>query len=168
MTYISLTDANAWIAGHIKSADRTAWDALQDADKTIVLQQAEDAIDALTLRGWRYEEKYIYNGSQKDVNADGLTQINEFPRYIDGVVCDWDHGTSRPIVPDDVKHAVCYEAVASCQAGTRKTMQSQGVQSFSIGKGQLAETFRPGAGQESLISDKARRLMKKYMGVEIR
>ena len=167
MTYISLADAKTWIAAHIKSIDRSGWDALSDPDKAIALQEAEDKINSLPLRGKRYEDQYIENGAQIDSNRDGIIQTEEFPRIIDGVTCDWDNGTSKPIVPELVKNAVCHEAVASIQEGARRTLQRQGVQSMSIG-GKLSENFRPGAGQESLVSAQARRIMRRYVGAELR
>jgi len=167
MVYISLTDSKTWIAAHIKSTERIGWDALDDAAKTICLQEAEDRIDSLPLRGQRYEDFYFYNGAQKDINGDGLTQIQEFPRVIDGVTCDWDHGTSLPIVPHAVKNAVCWEAVVIASGSSRRVLQEQGVQSFSIG-GKLSETFRAGAGTEGLISAQARRYMRKFVGAELR
>ena len=174
MTYISLADAKPWIAAHIKGIDRSGWDALTDPDKTTALQEAEDRIDSLPLRGQRFEEVYLENGVQKDRNRDGIAQTAEFPRVIDGAIVVWDHKAVSPsgrigyaVVPELVKNAVCHEAVASIQEGARRTLQKQGVQSMSIG-GKLSENFRPGAGQESLVSTQARRIMKRYVGAELR
>ncbi len=158
MSYISLADAKSWIAAHIRSTDRTGWDALSDAEKTIALQEAEDKIDDLPLRGRKYDI---------DVTAGVPDQPAEFPRIIDDTVVDWDDSAEEAIVPQDIKDAVCLEAVALCQVSDRKALQREGVQSFSIG-GKLSETFRPDAGSEALISDRARRIMRRYIGAEIR
>ncbi len=154
MTYITLADAEIWIAARVKCADRVGWDALQDADQTIALQEAEDIIDDLPLRGEKYDNTGV--------------QAAEFPRIIDGVICGDEY--ENIVVPQHVKDAVCLEACARAQYGTgsRADLQKQGVQSFSIGKGQLQETFRPGAGREVLMSDRARRILRRYMGVECR
>ncbi|OPX80426.1 MAG: hypothetical protein A4E45_00046 [Methanosaeta sp. PtaB.Bin039] len=132
-------------------------------------REATRRIDALPLRGGRYEEPYIENGSQSDVNADGLIQTLEFPRSIDGVTCDWDNGTSLPIVPELVKLACLEEAIAIVSFGSsgRLSLQSQGVKSYSIG-GKLSETFRDGAGSEVLSSPQATRYMRRYIGVVTR
>lgn len=158
MSYITLSAAKAWVAAHVRSADRTSWDALTDSDKTIALQEAEDRIDDLPLRGRKYNI---------EVTAGVPDQQAEFPRIIDDTVVNWDDSAEEAIVPQDIKDAVCLEAVALCQVSDRKALQREGVQSFSIG-GKLSETFRPDAGSEALISDRARRIMRRYIGAEVR
>ena len=133
------------------------------------MQQAAIAIDVLPLRGERYESEYIYNGSQKDINLDGLTQTLEFPRYIDGVLCDFDQGTNLPIVPQAVKNACCYEALGfleyrgSPSTTKRQNLISQGVKSFSIGD--LSESYGTGsvAASFGLKSQEAYRMLRKYI-----
>lgn len=151
MAYITLEDADAWIAGHIRAADRTRWAVLEDADKTIALQEAEDVIDDLPLRGDKYDRTGV--------------QTAEFPRIIDGVICGDE--SENVVIPQHVKDAVCLEAVALCQASNRRTLQKEGVQNYSIG-GKLSETFMPGAGSEALVSERARRIMRRYTGYNTR
>jgi hypothetical protein len=81
-------------------------------------QEATRHIDAMPLRGKRYEDEYIKNGAQYDSNNDGLAQVLEFPRVIDGVVKDWDHGTDLPVVPNDIKSACMEEAITIYAAGS--------------------------------------------------
>lgn len=107
---------------------------------------------------------------QKDINEDGLAQILEFPRIIDGVTLDWDHGTDLPTIPAAVKLACLEEAIAIYQAGTSgglKDLQEQGVSAMSIG-GKLSYSFVPGASSSPLLSAAARRIMRRYVGAEVR
>jgi len=166
-TYFStIEEADALAA---KKPNSSAWTGANPSQKTAALQEAARRIDATPLRGERYEEKYIKNGSQDDINNDGLAQTLEFPRIIDGVVCDWDHGTGKPIIPDQVKLACLEEAIFILGNGSdfRQTLQAMGVQSFNIG-GKLSETFRQGAGSEGLQSYRARQYLRRYTGVECR
>jgi len=124
------------------------------------LQEATRHIDQLTLAGQKYDP---------DIVAGVAVQALQFPRIIDGVTCDWNDSTDLPVVPQAVKDACLEEALAifSQGAGTRRDLQEQGVASYSIG-GKLQETFRPGAGTENLLSSKARRIMRRFVGAEIR
>lgn len=147
-----------------------SWTAATSDQKNEALKEATRRIDALTLRGQRYEPKYIENGVQKDINSDGLAQTLEFPRYIDGVVCDWDAGTQLPIVPDAVKWACLEEAIAIIAAGSsggRQALQAQGVASYQI-PGIISETFVAGFGSVTLQSPRARQIMRRYMGAAVR
>ena len=169
-SYIA-TDAEleAMIGGD-KRASAIALKAASASDQSWCCQEATRHIDSLPLRGYRYEEPYIENGSQKDVNSDGLTQTLEFPRYIDGSIVDYDHGTNLPVVPDLVKRACLEEAIAIYQDGSSgglKDLQEQGVQSMSIG-GKLSYTFVGGGGSSPLLSAAAKRIMRRYVGAVIR
>jgi hypothetical protein len=163
------TELEAMI-GADKRASAIALTAASATDQEWYCQQATEHIDQLHLRGRRYEEPYIENGTQKDSNSDGLAQVLEFPRIIDGEICDYDHGTQLPTVPVLVKRACMEEAIAICAAGTDgglKTLQENGVTSMSIG-GKLSYTFTTGAGSASLLSATARRLLRRYIGVELK
>lgn len=122
------------------------WTAATSAEQVAALQDAAAIIDALPLRGERYEPSYIENGAQKDGNSDGLTQTLEFPRWIDGVLLDYDHGTDLPIVPQKVIDACCWIALSLLSSDSdisEKSLQEAGIQSFSRGK--LSVTFVTGA-----------------------
>ena len=150
-------------------ASAIALKALAATSQEWYCQEATRRVDALPIRGQRYELPYFENGVQKDINRDGLTQTLEFPRVIDGIIVELDHGTHLPIIPQNVKLACLEEAIAILGQGSggRRALQEQGVQSFSIG-GKLSETFVAGSGNTGLISAQARRYMRKYIGVETR
>ena len=165
--YLSDTEADALMVSRPAHA---SWTAATADQKNEALKEATRRIDGLPLRGNRYEEKYIENGVQKDSNSDGLTQTLEFPRVIDGVTCDWDHGTQLPIVPDAVKWACLEEAIAILAGGSDgglTALQEQGVSSMSIG-GKLSYSFVAGAGGQALQSATAKRLMRRYVGAVLR
>ena len=165
-SYLDAASADALAASRPTNA---AWSAASSVEKLAALEEATRRIDSMMLRGVRYEEKYIENGVQKDSNSDGLTQTLEFPRYIDGVICDWDAGTKLPIVPNQVLWACLEEAMAIMGAGSGslKDLQEQGVSSMSIG-GKLSYTFIAGAGNSGLQSAAANRYMRRYIGAEVR
>jgi len=165
-SYLDAASADTLAASR---STNTAWAAATSAEKLAALEEATRRIDSMMLRGVRYEEKYIENGVQKDSNSDGLTQTLEFPRYIDGVICDWDAGTKLPIVPNQVLWACLEEAIAILAAGSGslKDLQEQGVSSMSIG-GKLSYTFIAGAGNSGLLSATAKRYMRRYIGAEVR
>jgi hypothetical protein len=129
------------------------------------LQDATAIIDALPLRGERYEPSYIENGTQKDGNSDGLTQTLEFPRWIDGVLLDYDHGTDLPIVPQKVKDACCWialELLSDDSDISEKSLREAGIQSFSRGK--LSVTFVSGAANRYLgLPKRGYDLLKDYI-----
>ncbi|MCK9570675.1 hypothetical protein M0R72_17130 [Candidatus Pacearchaeota archaeon] len=115
------------------------------------LKRATKNIDALPLRG----KKYLRDG----------TQALQFPReYRDGY--DMNESTGVAEVPQNVEDACCEEALAIYLQGTssRRTLQEQGVKSFSIG-GKLQETFADGAKDmyHGLKSADAYRLVSKYI-----
>jgi hypothetical protein len=156
----------------LKRPDSAAW---AGTGKAIALQEATRRIDALTLRGYRYESPYLYNGVQKDVDSDGLAQVLEFPRIIDGVTCDYDMGTQKPIIPALVKRACLEEAIsilefnADTDRTERRVMIEDGVRSYSLG-GDYSENLGPSAmdTQCGLQSKAAWRNMRRYIGAEVR
>lgn len=166
----------------LKRSKSTVWDAAEDDDKAEALQEATRRIDALPLRGQRYELPYLENGVQKDTNGDGIAQVLEFPRVIDGVLCDWDHKATSPsgrvgmaVVPALVKLACLEEAIAIIEfdadtdRSERRIMKDDGVKSYSLG-GDYSETLGPSTidVQAGLQSKVAWRHMKRYVGLEVR
>lgn len=129
-------------------------------NKAKALQEATRRIDALPLRGRKYDT---------GITAGVPDQPLEFPRVIDGITLDYNSTTGEAIIPNAVKWACLEEAIQILAQGSggRRELQEQGVQSFSIG-GKLSETFRVGAGIEGLISAQARRYMRKFVGAELR
>lgn len=134
---------------------RTAAAALKaasDAAQAWYCQEATRNIDGLILRGDKYDPD----------------QALEFPRIIDGVTVG--NADQDAEVPDAVKRACLEEAIAIYGAGSsggRQALQAQGVASYQI-PGILSETFRAGAGSETLLSQRARQIMRRYMGAAVR
>ena len=167
-SYIESDAEMETMIGGDKRASAIALKAASASDQAWYCQEATRHIDSLPLRGCRYEEPYTENGSQKDINSDGLTQVLEFPRYIDGSIVDYDHGTNLPTVPDQVKRACLEEAIAIMEWGAswRRKNQEQGVTQVQLGSGSgLSESYRL---PESMLSLRAKQIMRRYMGANIR
>jgi hypothetical protein len=156
----------------LKRPNSTAWTG---SGKAAALQEATTRIDSLPLRGQRYELPYLENGVQKDTNLDGIAQVLEFPRYVDDVLCDWDHAAVSPsgrigmaVVPAHVKLACLEEAIWILQHGDTQRLENQqtGVASQSIARS--SETYVLGFGLQTLLSQRARTIMRRYIGAEIR
>jgi len=145
-----------------KKTNVSAWTG---TDKSKALQEATAIIDSLHLLGERYEPKHIENGVQTDENLDGLTQVLEFPRFIDNILCDYDYGTQKPIIPQKIKDATCWIALSLLDTDvdiSEKSLREAGIQSFSRGK--LSVTFKTGASDQYLgLPKKAYDLLKIYI-----
>jgi hypothetical protein len=153
-SYVTESEAAAYFADNPKA---TAFLAL--ASTAWYLQEATRNIDALVLRGQKYDLSYT---------GTVANQALEFPRYIDEQIVGDASGTA--VVPDAVKNACMEEALAIYLAGTSgglKDLQEQGVQSMSIG-GKLSYSFVPGGNASPLLSAVAKRIMRRYMGAETR
>ena len=156
-TYISLADAETYISGQYISTDAkyTAWDALSDGDKEILLKRAAKIIDRQPLVG---------------IPATA-TQAMEFPRaiYTDykrrdlpilttHFDSDWYIQTETP---DEVKHAQVEIALQEATGNPKRVeLQQQGVKSFSLGK--LSESYGSGSNN-AIVSHEARELLKPYL-----
>ena len=149
-TYITLADAETYILAHVLSTKRTAWAALSDSDKEILLMEAAQTIDSMPLQGERLTE----------------AQKMEFPRVKYSNVRElWPSARISYDVPDAVKYAQVEIAVdAAGGTSDRIEMQRQGVKSYSISK--LSETFTGGA--QSIVSHKAREFLKGWMAGSVR
>lgn len=159
-TYISLADANIYIAANVLSTDAKyiAWTAMSDANKEVTLRLAAQQIDRQPLAGIKVTS----------------TQVMEFPRVlyteypIQTTVNDliYDNWYVQPSVPDAVKHAQV-EIAIQIAAGipARVEMRQQGVKSFSIGK--LSESYTGSAS--GIITTQAVELLAPYLigGVRI-
>ena len=154
-TYLTESAATALVEFRSNSA---VWTATSVAERAKALYEATRHIDALPLRGRKYD--LVVTSGIPD-------QLLEFPRIIDGVTLDWNNSTNEAIVPADVKQACLEEAIAIIEAGSggRRALQEQGVQSFSLGRGELSETFVPGAASRfrGLLSATAHRRLLKYI-----
>lgn len=167
--FATIEEADALVA---KRPNSSAWTG---SGRSAALQEATRRIDGLPLRGYRYEQVYLENGVQVDVNEDGLTQTLEFPRIIDGVVCDYDYATQLPVVPARVKWACLEEAISILEGvsdtdqAERASLQMQGVKAYSLGGG-YSETFGFSSADShgGLLSQAAWRYIRRYVGAEVR
>jgi len=155
--YVTLDEAAAYLLGDNRAAEFLALDNQQ---KTSLLNRATQAIDSWNYRGTKYDT---------GITAGIPDQKRAFPRIIDGVTLDYNSTSGLAIVPQDVKSACIEEALEIYRAGIggRKRLQDEGVQSFTVA-GKLSETFVVGAGSQCLLSSAARRLLRKYLGSRIR
>jgi hypothetical protein len=161
-SYIETDSELETLIGSDHRASAVALKALEAASQSGYCQEATRRIDAMPLRGQKWDM----------TSSNGVAvQTLEFPRLIDGVGVgngiDYD---LIPDVPDAVKRACLEEAIAIYQAGTSgglKELQEQGVSSMSIG-GKLSYSFVPGAGGQGLHSAAAKRYLRKYLGAQTR
>lgn len=144
----------------------STWTALSTANKTAYLVMATKVIDALDFKGFKYLS----------------TQDRAFPRkYVLGPDYESPWGLTLSIdaygyayessVPTAVTDACCWEAkalaelYASSAQTKRKTLQEQGVTSYSMGD--LSESFAIGKTTSAAISGfqstEAYRLLEKYI-----
>ena len=154
-SYVTEAEAETYFEDDSRAED------FLEADFAIYLTRATRGLDQLTLRGQKYDT---------DIVAGVAVQPLQFPRIIDGVTCDWNDSTDLPIVPQAIKDACCEEALEIYLQGTsggRRQLQEQGVASYQI-PGIISETFVAGSGNKTLRSSEARRLMRRYVGAEIR
>lgn len=151
----SYIETDAELEALIGSDPRPSAVALKAATAAVqewYCQESTRHIEEIPLRGFKYDRK----------------QDRAFPRIIDDVIVGDENQIA--VVPDSVKRACVEEAIAIYQAGTSgslKDLQEQGVSSMSIG-GKLSYSFMPGASSSPLLSATARRILRRYMGAEIR
>jgi hypothetical protein len=174
-TYATVEEADAFLETR-PASDWALWDAITDDDEKLAyLYAATAAIDSLPLRGRRFEPVWLISGKQIDINGDGIIQILEFPRFIDGVIVYWDMGvgplnrTGFPIVPPDIKTATILEALADVIFDSdvdnvdRQNMKNQGVTNYSIA-GAYSESLGKSFYEKYHIhSMKARQILARYV-----
>ncbi len=157
-TYISLTDADAYLAANYLSTDTKliAWVALTDANCEVLLKKAAKTIDRQAFIG------------QKKVS----TQTMAFPRaYYNWPYSYYTYNTVNlyfdqdwyveSAVTNDVKYAQCEIAITEASGvSDRQQLQREGVKSFSIGK--LSENYGSGSAN-AIYSVEAREYLKPYL-----
>ena len=111
-----------------------SWGQADNETKEKALWQATRSIDRMPLRGRKTD----------------LHQPLAFPRYPDTEI------------PDAVKEACCEEALALLERGNsqRRTLQQEGVQSFTLGN--MSESYAAGAGK-GLLSQEAKELLRPWL-----
>lgn len=161
-SYVTIEEADAYIAEHFISADeqRKAWEQAGD-DKEIALRRACAALDSLMYRGVKFS----------------FPQALAFPRYfgesyamIDGVLYapETERYPELKEVPQAVKVAQIEEAleiISPTVATENRDIRNDPVQSYSIGH--LSETFDKvsvGSLQSALANIRAQELIRPYVG----
>lgn len=143
-TYISVSDADTYFS---KRYNGESWSNFTTGDKERLLTTATHKIDRLNLKG----QKKIY------------TQTLAFPRvYTAKGQYNHINGFNVGTVPDNVKYAVCEEALAMAdtELAKRKELQDQGVTSFSLGS--LSESYQ-GRSSNPLLSKEATEYLKGWL-----
>lgn len=144
-TYISLEDAETYIAAYYPAADTTrqAWTALEEPEKEALLMQSCQTIDAQLLRGCQLE----------------TDQPLAFPR----TPFQYPGETGAPEKVKQAQVEIALYGISEEKAGAdrRAALQAQGVQSFSVGE--LSEAYT-GSGQTAVeIPAKAAVLLRCYL-----
>lgn len=154
-TYISREYADEYISSRYRSnsKDRKRWEELSEEDKEILLISACDGLESLQWQG-----RTATKG-----------QAMAFPRL------PFQYGKTDEIAPLRVKQAQAELALwlsddtRQSKLSKRQELQSQGVESFSIGD--LSESYGEGVGEKSapLLCLKVKNLISPYLngGVDI-
>lgn len=134
------------------------WDNASDDDKAKALIMASKKIDRLPIKG---------------VKAN-YQQTMEFPRALETDYRYWQYMSLtidahfygywyvEPAVTDNVKNAVCEEALALLKGVPKRVeLQRQGVKSFNING--VSENYGSGKSM-SLLSQEAKEFMQMYLG----
>lgn len=153
---------NAVLAKRLGTA---SWTAATTANKIIAIQMATSNIDSLNYSGLKY-----LSTQDRQFPRKYILDPDAFSPYGDIINVDqYGYCYESTDVPDAVLFACALEALALIEyyatstAAKRKTLQDQGVKSYSIGP--LSETF--GGSGSALIGDlksaEAYGLLEKYM-----
>ena len=152
--YVQVAAATTWLSEHI--AFPAAWTAAPDGQQAAALIEASDSIDALPLKGCKYD--------------DNQSQARAFPRIPDRAAqnigtgeINFQSDEDYSEVPQEVLDACCLEALEILKQGSsgRKDLREQGVKSFSLG-GKLSETFED-SPIPRLLSRKAREKLRFWL-----
>ena len=146
MSYNTVEQADAYIAGHYLSSDELAqqWSSLSEDDKQVLLTRAHDTIDALPITGRKAS----------------VDQPDAFPRCPDKEV------------PDAVKSAECELALSLSDESANESLNNYrkmvdyGIQSYSIGN--FSETLLSYSKNSieikyGLISSNAKQLLTPWL-----
>lgn len=128
--YVTVQEADTYVAEHFVTDHeiRVAWEKMIDADKTVLLRNSYQAIEALPLRG----------------RKSSITQPSAFPRY------------PSQNVPEQIKEAQIANAVVLADASSQEDasyydkLRTYGIKSYHIGN--LSETLTTPAESSSASS----------------
>ena len=171
-SYITVAESDTYIAANYVSgsAEVTAWDALSDSDKEILLRRAAKRIDRQRVKGVKVYQSQALQFPRRYVQPFTLNTL--YDSTIIRYEGEWVIETS---VSQCVKDAQVEEALAagilgdSATSSARQKAQQEGVQSVTLPDG-LSETYN-GNGASSrtvLLSLQAQDLLQGYIsrGVE--
>ena len=142
-SYVSVSDADIFFS---KKYNSEGWFELTTGDKERLLSTATKKIDRLLLKG----RKKVY------------TQVLAFPRLYRHNRYSEIQSYQTEDIPEVVKSACCVEAFALCDTdfSKRRSLQEQGVKSFSLGS--LSETFQD-CSPEVLLSKEAKEYLRGWV-----
>jgi len=164
-TYISLADADTYVADNYVSTDTTytTWDNLTDANKEIYLKKATKKLDRQILRGTKAVStqtlefpRALYSNYSRD----------DFPLLNISLNGDWviETAVSQYVLDAQVEEALGI-VVGGATANDRLKLQQQGVKSFKLGD--LSESYGNGISTSynstRLASVEAKELLRYYV-----
>lgn len=163
-SYVTVHEATEYINTHYTATDaqRTAWGALEEADKEVFLRRATQEIDSLPFRGVKraYSQPLAFPRCY-DVNAYFDADGNVVSR-------DTYNDPDADKVPQSVMDAQCEEALElaspSASSQTRDALNGP-VKSYSIGH--MSETFKDAAAgsvEVILASAEAQAFIRPFTG----
>lgn len=148
-SYITITEADEYISSRYRSnnKDRKRWQELTEEDKEVLLRNACAEMELLPFHGRKITRE----------------QKLAFPRL------PYQYGRVEEIAPLRVKQAQVELALwlsdeeKQGNQSQRQELQSQGVESFSIGD--LSESYGKGVGEKSapLLCSKVKTLIAPYL-----
>ncbi|MGB3944527.1 MAG: DnaT-like ssDNA-binding protein [Methanothrix sp.] len=157
MPYIEADDADDRLGEICLSSELTAWTALDDGDKEILISRAVEKLESLSFRGSKYD----------------MDQEELFPRYDQYGYYDYTEEDGCHI-PQAILDAICLEAVAivASSGGSYAqidTLQEHGVKSVRIsGTGlQYEFTGSPSATRGGFVSERAWKLISRYLARDV-
>lgn len=156
-TYISITDATAYLTANYLSTDAKliAWNALTDGNKEVLLRKATKVIDQQPVAGFKVQTSQALAFPRYAYTDVGVRNINALYNVFEG-----DEWYQQTAVPDAVKYAQCEIAIDAINPSARATMQREGVKSFSLGS--LSESY--GSGRANSLPSAAKELLAPIMG----
>ncbi|MDP9438996.1 MAG: hypothetical protein M3P49_09655 [Actinomycetota bacterium] len=160
-SYVTVPQADSYFQDRLFTEP---WDGKPLRQKEQALVMATTKIDRLRLEGEKtYGEGQVLQFPRK------LYPRSSARRYFPSPFIEYSH--VQTTVPEEVRHAVCEEALALLDYGNnhRIRLQHQGVSSFSTGDG-IQESFGAGKGPSSrkkLLSEEAYDLLRPYLVVSV-
>lgn len=149
-SFVSLSEADIYFSEHYDTSKGTAWAAMVDPQKEMLLRQATETVNSLNF--WESPSPTSASGALNlknwPVTAYNDTQRLQFPRNIDISGTD-----DAPFIPQDVKWAVCEQAVFMKTSLNTDVINARSVglkaESVKAGDVSVSQTFVDGYGSGS-------------------